>query len=121
MDYDDYLAGSDDPELFAMVRASLIYDWRRGLFIWKVKQGSQRAGNLAGSVATRKFKREQYARLKFHGKEFVSGVLAWFYVTGKMPAKIYFKDGDGLNVAWSNLTTNSPLKSKRIKQERFGG
>ena len=119
MTFHELLQFSDDPGLFELVRSLLSYEATTGEFRWAKDWNFKKAGTLAGGVASRKFRPEKYQRIKVDGKQYVAGILVWFWVTGKMPTKIYFKDGNGLNVSWFNLTTNPPVKAKR-QQEANG-
>ena len=78
----------------------LHYDSETGLFTWLVQRNSRSiVGSVAGCLNDL-----GYRKIQLYGKQYSSGRLAWFYMTGHWPAcLIDHKDGIRDNDAWLNL------------------
>lgn len=108
MDFAKLTPLSDGPELFEFAHEVLDYDPASGELSWLYDWGGGLAHSIAGSSGRRKFSKELIYRIKLDGHEFLVGKLVWFWMTGKMPSRMYFKDGDSFNVKWQNLSTDPP-------------
>lgn len=69
--------------------------------------GHKDVGDDAGWIEVCGRGKNEYRRIRIggaEGKVFYAHALVWLHVTGEWPKKqISFKDGDGLNLRWSNL------------------
>lgn len=84
------------------LRAVLSYNPDTGEFRWlvenKFRPSKTQPGTLAGYVSN------GYRLISVYGKRYRSARLAWFYVTGRWPAKVIdHRNGDGLDDRLTNL------------------
>ena len=63
----------------ARLKEVLIYFKTTGQFKWRVRQGTAKAGEIAGSNA------RGYLRIHIDGRDYFAHRLAWLYVHGHMP------------------------------------
>lgn len=82
------------------LRSLLRYDPDTGHFIWRVTRTNSRPkGSRAGNL-----RRDGYRAISIDRRLYLEHVLAWLYVTGKMPAgEIDHADLDRAGNRWSNL------------------
>lgn len=90
----------------------LRYDQKTGFFSWRVRRGSRKPGDRAGSPSLSGHqksggvtgRRLTYWTITVDGKTYVASRLAYFYMTGNWPPQtIDHKDRNSLNDAWENL------------------
>lgn len=83
----------------SLLKELLYYEPSTGWFTWLVQYNSRTiVGSRAGTL--------QHGRRKIQigGKQYYSGRLAWFYMTGKWPTcLIDHEDRDRQNDVWTNL------------------
>jgi len=101
---------SDDPELFDYVRQALDYDPCTGSLVWVYDMLGIDAHTEAGSTGHKAFSKATYRRIKVAGKNYLAGQIVWFWMTGKLTRRIYFRDSNTFNLIWSNLVTDPPEK-----------
>lgn len=79
----------------------LSYNPETGIFIW-IKRLSKKVlvGSEAGSIRKGK---KNYVIISWKGYPYYAHRLAWFYMTGEMPALIDHKDRNELNNKFENL------------------
>lgn len=84
----------------ALLKRLLSYDPVTGHFTWLEQYNSRTVvGSTAGTVDNK-----GYIKIQIYGKQYYSGRLAWFYMTGKWPiGLIDHSDGNQANDAWDNL------------------
>lgn len=99
---------ADDPELFDYVRQALDYNPDTGDFVWVYDMGMGLSHTPAGSIGHKAFSKDTYRRIKVDGRNYLAAQIVWFWVTGKIPTRIFFRDFDSTNLVWSNLTTDPP-------------
>jgi hypothetical protein len=63
-----------------LLRESLFYDSKTGIFKWLLSRGTQMAGSTAGSV-----KQDGYIVIGFEGKLYFAHRMAWFFHYGEWP------------------------------------
>lgn len=90
------------------IRTLIDYDPKTGEFTWRAREvkskydkiwNTQNAGKIAGSVV-----HHGYRTITIYGERFYEHRLAYFYMTGEMPANgIDHKDGDTTNNRFDNL------------------
>ena len=83
------------------LKRRLRYNPETGVFIWTKPAINHKGllGARAGSVYP-----NGYRYVQLYGKDYRTGRLAWFYMTGVWPTKhVDHKDLDKANDAWSNL------------------
>jgi HNH endonuclease len=91
----------------------LNYDKPTGVFTWRVaRNGHVRAGDRAGNE--NKSRPDQpYRQIMIGLRNYRSGRLAWFYVTGRWPKKeIDHINGNPLDDAWGNLRLATSSQNK---------
>ncbi|MBS6034018.1 MAG: HNH endonuclease [Pantoea sp.] len=86
---------------YEFVKQNFVYDPESGLFTWSENCKSKWCrGKPAGSVS----KAHGYITLWVNGGNYYAHVIAWLYMTGKMPeGDIDHADGDRANNKFSNL------------------
>ena len=95
----------------------LEYDPITGIFIWKVKRGSARPGDLVGN----KPNSCGYLRVSINRESYYLHRLAWFYYYKEWPSKyIDHIDGCKTNNAISNLQDISKLENNRKQKNDLG-
>lgn len=99
----------------------LCYDPNTGLFIWKISPTNKvKIGDIAGSFHT-----GGYLQTSIDGVKYYLHRLAWFYMTGKMPAEIDHKNLNKADNKFDNLreatrTQNSlNTRVKRISKTKL--
>jgi hypothetical protein len=81
------------------LKRRLRYYPETGVFIWLIPYQHGLLGARAGSVYP-----NGYRYVQLEGKDYRTGRLAWFYMTGEWPTKfVDHKDTDKSNDAWDNL------------------
>jgi hypothetical protein len=119
MDFTKLALVSDGPELFEFAHEVLDYDPVTGDLSWLYDWGGALAHSKAGSAGRFKHSKEPVYRIKLDGHTYMVGKLVWFWMTGKMPSTIYFKDSNSFNVAWLNLSTErAEVASKTLHKSK---
>jgi hypothetical protein len=83
------------------LREVLHYDPDKGVFTWLQCKRHDRIGKAAGTV--HKFGHGAFLKIQVDERIYYAGRLAWFYMTGQWPILVKAKNGDGLDIRWSNL------------------
>lgn len=99
------------------------YDPERGTIHWRVPGHGRRMGIECGCIKSNKHYR--YRAIKFQGVEYTAARIAWTIMTGKVPDFIINpKDGNSINIKWSNLQRGdkgvSQRNRRRIKKTSSG-
>ncbi len=90
------------------LKEPLSYDPITGVFRWLVQYNSR---TIVGAIAGC-FDDSGYRKIQIWGKQYYSGRLAWFYMTGHWPnGLIDHKDGNQANDVWANLREASYSES----------
>lgn len=96
------------------LRNQLDYDPETGVFKWKESGSGRRSNLLAGCVKRKRNGSNIWRRIVFDGQEYISGQLAWAFMTGEMPTFIIDHiDGDPLNDRWDNLRKGDNFVDQR--------
>ena len=86
----------------------LDYKKNTGIFVWKV---GRRKGQVAGCYASQGRK---YFQITIDGKKYYNQILAWFYVTGKMPKhEIDHKNRNSKDNRFVNLREADDIEQAR--------
>lgn len=94
----------------------LSYDKATGIFRWLVSPSTKvKAGSVAGYGGN-----GEYWRVMIFRRLYLGHRLAWFYVTGKWPAReIDHRDTDRSNLRWDNLRDVTRLvNSQNVRRAR---
>lgn len=103
------------------VKSKLEYSLVTGNFVWLVGNNRKvKAGDVAGCVHP-----TGYVVIKFEGKFYPAHILAWFYMTGEIPANLIdHKDLNKSNNKWNNLreatSQENALNRKVLKTNKLG-
>lgn len=86
----------------------LHYDPDTGFFTWNksLQHGRRIAGVRAGTI---KRSTRSHRYIQIDGKAYTTGRLAWFYVHGTWPRRIYFINRDTLDDRLDNLRDGAPV------------
>lgn len=99
---------------------SLLYEWidydpETGVFTWRKGRGLK--GRTCGSV-----KADGYFVIKFRGKTYPAGRLAWFYMNGEWPPEtIDHINRDPLDNRYCNLRPATRLQQTGNRKGRSNG
>lgn len=94
--------GKNEPLSHARALEVLDYSPLTGVFRWRAKTGRKTVvGEEAGSLKATQAGIYRYIRVD--GTAYLAQRLAWFYVHGRWPVIVRFKDGDTLNCSIGNL------------------
>lgn len=93
----------------------LHYDPLTGLFTWRDRRGSVKAGAIAGG----KFRdKDGYMTISINRISYRAHRLAWFYMTGEWPEpQCDHRDGVTDNNVWTNLRECTPLQNHQNKKK----
>lgn len=90
---------------------ALDYDPLSGEFTWRASNGSRKIGSRAGGAA-----KGGIRKISLLGVYYPEHRLAWFYVFGEWPERVYHINGDGHDNRFENLTDKRQVPlSKREK------
>lgn len=80
-------------------RELLSYNKHTGLLTWRVNRSrTAKAGDEAGMVRA-----DGLVTVTIKGKQWLAHRLIWLWVTGEVPGRLGFVDGDGTNLRWANI------------------
>lgn len=106
-----------NPIPFEAVDAALAYDAETGVFTWKVNAAKNvKAGRLAG--CTKAARADAHGNIKSYryiriGHEIPAARVAWLLHYGEWPkGKLFFEDGDSLNLRIKNIFLGNSLLGK---------
>lgn len=91
------------------VRRLFVYNPATGDLTWRQRDdvlpewNTKFAGKVAGSIWTPRNSQTSYRQVSIFNRRFHLHRIIWLYMTGKWPAEIDHRDGNGLNNRWSNL------------------
>jgi hypothetical protein len=104
----------------ARLRELLHYDPDTGVWTWRVPKGRAKAGQLAGFIS-----KKGYRRIKIDRSVYFSHNLAVFYMTGQWaPEEVDHKDCDRANDRWINLrpcTQQQNSLNRSIRSDNTSG
>lgn len=97
----------------------LHYNPETGAFTWRLnRNGHVRVGNRAGNE-NRSRPDQPYRQIQIGRKNYRSGRLVWFYMTGKWPKKeIDHRNCNPLDDRWSNLRLATSTQNKANQKLR---
>jgi hypothetical protein len=88
----------------------LTYQPLTGQFVWNMRRGRARAGDVAGNLDN------GYVQIRIDGRRYMGHVLAWLYMTGCTPTvEVDHKDLDRANNRWDNLRLGTHAENNQNK------
>ena len=84
------------------IRETFVYDPLLGEVRWKIDRSD---GFAAGqkSSSTINVRGKTYLRVRFYDQSFMLSHVIWVLMKGNWPKRIKHKDGDSMNLKWTNL------------------